>query len=113
MANEQERGRQRASERRANAAKGGNPFTTVAASKRRAARAARSGQPSQAVTSAKHEHVLDQTMLADILAHPTKDVSEGELRQEYSYVLADIRSMAILAVSLFLLLVVLATVLPK
>lgn len=105
-------GRQRASERRANAAKNANPFSTVSASKRRATQAARSGQ-SAARVSSKHESSLDQSMLADILAHPTKEVSEAELRQEYSYVTRDIRSMAILAASLIVLLVVLATVLPK
>ena len=117
MADDRERGgrqsRQRASERRASAAKGSNPFTTVSASKRRVERAARSGKSAQQITSARSEHVLDQEMLADILAHPTKVVTEEELRKDYSYVLADIRNMAILAASLFVLLVVLATVLPK
>lgn len=100
-----------ASERRANTAKGNNPFNTVSASKRRATQSVRSGK---AVPNAsRHEHVLDQTMLADILAHPSKDVSEGELRKEYGYVLADLRSMGLLSISLVVLLVFLATVLPK
>ena len=52
-------------------------------------------------------------MIADILAHPTKQVSEEELRQEYSYVLSDLRNMGLLALSLIVLLIILAQVLPK
>jgi hypothetical protein len=112
-----------------------NPYNTVAASKRRAERAARSGGSGRrapgienvdaleaaeaallgrpAPQKRKSEaHQLDQETVADILANPTKFVSEEELRSEYAYVLNDIRSMALLALGLIVLLVVLATVLP-
>jgi hypothetical protein len=103
-----------ASERRAAAAKGTNPFSTVSASKRRTERAVRSGRPAPSITTSKsNKHSLDQAMIADILAHPTIAVTEEELRKEYSYVLTDIRSMGLLAASLLVLLVVLAQVLPK
>jgi hypothetical protein len=122
-----------ASQRRAAA----NPYNTVAASKRRAERIARSGgtgrrapgienldaleaaeaalrgepRPTKQKRQADPNH-LDQETIADILAHPTKFVSEDELRSEYAYVLNDIRSMALLALGLVVLLVVLASVLP-
>lgn len=116
MADEKKQNQQRmkASERRAAAAKGSNPFSTVSASKRRTERAARSGRPAASLTSSKSEKsTLDQAMIADILAHPTKQVSEQELREAYTYVVNDLRSMGILAVSLMVLLFVLAQVLPK
>ena len=106
--------RMKASERRAAAAKGSNPFSTVTASKRRAEQAARSGRSSPSLTTAKSQNsALDQTKIADILAHPTKEVSEQELRQAYTYVVNDLRSMGLLAASLMVLLFVLAQVLPK
>ena len=42
------------------------------------------------------------------LAHPTKTVPEDELRETYSYVIADLRGMLLLAVALFVALVVIA-----
>jgi hypothetical protein len=117
MADEKKRNGQRrmtASERRAAAAKDNNPFSTISAEKRRAERAVRTGRPAQSLTSSKSSnHALDQSMIADILAHPTKEVSEQELRQAYTYVVNDLRSMGILAASLIVLLFVLAQLLPK
>ena len=48
-----------------------------------------------------------------MLANPTKTVTEAELRAEYSYVVSDLRGMAIISVVLLVTLVVLAQVLPK
>lgn len=48
--------------------------------------------------------------VAYALEHPTMIVSEGELRSQYSYVLADLRSMAILAAVLFIALIVIAQI---
>jgi hypothetical protein len=45
-----------------------------------------------------------------LLEHPTKTVSTEELHRDYSYVIADLRSMAILAAILFVTLIVLASV---
>jgi hypothetical protein len=52
-------------------------------------------------------------IVANMLEHPTIEVSEGQLRKEYGYVVNDLRSMAITAVVLVVALAVLATVLPK
>lgn len=116
MANDNQRSekprRVRASERRAAGGKSSNPFNTISARERRA----RSGRPAASLTSLtneKREPRIDQDTLAQILSHPTREVSEEELRQTYSYVVADLRSMGILAVSLMMLLVVLAAILPK
>jgi transposase-like protein len=48
--------------------------------------------------------------VADALANPTIVVTEESLREQYSYVLADLRSMAILAGLLFVALIVIAGV---
>jgi hypothetical protein len=121
------RPRPNASQRRAS-----NPYNTVAASKRRAERMARSGRRAPGIDNldaleaaeaallgrpAPQErksaaNQLDQETIADILANPTKIVTEEELRSEYTYVLNDIRSMGLLALGLVVLLVVLASVLP-
>jgi hypothetical protein len=112
-------------------------FGAVPASKRRAARKAREAQEaanrrSLSVTGAdpvereraavkrsaeqqrtRQRSEQDEDMTAYLLAHPTKIVSEDELRHDYTYVVNDLRSMAILAGALVVLLIVLAQVLPK
>ncbi len=51
---------------------------------------------------------LTNEMLNQMLANPTKEVSEAELREQYSYVLSDLRNMGILAGALFVFLIGLA-----
>jgi hypothetical protein len=63
--------------------------------------------------TARKKNDLDQATIARILANPTKQVSEEELRETYHYVLSDLRGMAILAAGLIVALIVLAQVLPK
>ena len=46
--------------------------------------------------------------IAELLANPTKFVTEEQLHEEYGFVLADLRSMGILAAALMVLLVMLA-----
>jgi hypothetical protein len=114
------RPRPNASQRRAS-----NPYNTVAASKRRAERMARSGRRAPGIDNLDALEAAEAALLgrpapqerksaaiADILANPTKIVTEEELRSEYTYVLNDIRSMGLLALGLVVLLVVLASVLP-
>jgi hypothetical protein len=48
---------------------------------------------------------LDSDGIARLLAHPTKVVTEAELRERYRYVLNDLRSMAVLAAILVVVLV--------
>jgi len=78
-------------------------------SKRRASRRAGEGTPGARVRA--KDQPLDSAAVADLLAHPTKLVSEEELRQQYSYVLRDLRSMGLLAAVLIVVLVILAQVL--
>jgi hypothetical protein len=59
------------------------------------------------------EEKLTPEMVAEILANPTKEVTEEELRGHYGYVLADLRSMGLLAGALMIALVILAQVLPR
>ncbi len=56
---------------------------------------------------------LRSGVVASMLENPTLQVSEAELRQEYGYVISDLRSMAVLSIALVITLVVLAQVLPK
>lgn len=52
-------------------------------------------------------------IVTSMLEHPTIEVTEGQLREEYAYVRTDLRSMFITAAVLIAALVVLANVLPK
>ena len=82
----------------------------VQAKARRDERRARRRATPQPVNYARRrsEKEIDQSFVQDRLAHPTKFVSEAELRQEYGHVLRDIRGMFLLAGLLMVLLVVLA-----
>lgn len=53
---------------------------------------------------------MTQEEVAFALENPTKIVTESELRTQYSYVLMDIRSMAVLAAVLFVALIIIAAV---
>jgi hypothetical protein len=56
----------------------------------------------------KSDEKLSPQMIEERLAHPTKFVSEAELRNDYSYVLRDLRNMGLLAAALFVVLIGLA-----
>ena len=58
----------------------------------------------------KAEGALDAEYVAELLENPTKVVTEEELRQDYAYVLRDLRSMGILAAVLFIALIGIALV---
>jgi hypothetical protein len=51
---------------------------------------------------------IDSKRIQEMLAHPTKFVTEQELREEYGYVLNDLKSMGALAAVLAVVLVLLA-----
>ncbi|MCU0465796.1 MAG: hypothetical protein MUF38_14670 [Anaerolineae bacterium] len=51
--------------------------------------------------------------IADLLHNPTKTVSEEELHAQYGFVLADLRSMGLLAAASFGVLLLLAFILPS
>ncbi|MBZ0300353.1 MAG: hypothetical protein K8J31_11450 [Anaerolineae bacterium] len=65
---------------------------------RRSRRKERAADPSQ----------MTQAEVADRLAHPTKTVSEEQLRTQYSYVIADLSSMGVLAAALGIIMIVIA-----
>ena len=50
--------------------------------------------------------------ISQMLANPTKTVTEAELRAQYGFVLRDLRSMGMLAGASFLFLIALAVLLP-
>lgn len=53
----------------------------------------------------KSEGALDAEYVAEMLANPSKVVSEEDLRADYSFVIQDLRNMGMLAAALFAALV--------
>jgi hypothetical protein len=89
---------------------GKKSYAARSARERRVARGVRSDS---SVRREREHKGLSQQVITELLAHPTKTVTEGELRKDYGYVIADLRSMGILAVALIITLVALAQILPK
>ncbi len=58
----------------------------------------------------KDEGTLETEYVADLLANPTKIVSEEDLRADYGFVIKDLRNMGILAAALFVALVIVSVV---
>ncbi len=83
----------------------------------RTARERRVSSPRRSATRAPRHHRSDGDLrpeiVAEMLEHPTIVVTQDQLRQEYSYVAADLRSMALTSVALIAALIILAQVLPK
>lgn len=95
---------------------GENPYRTVSAAQRRAARAARTGRRTrsmQRVAPSERVEELDAETITELLENPTREVTEEQLRQEYGYVLKDMRSMFVLTGGLIVLLIALAFILPQ
>lgn len=85
---------------------------TARRSTRASARTNSAGLP-EAAPRPRRRRSSDELTVTDVeylLEHPTKTVTEAELRQQYTYVLNDLRNMALLAAGLFVLLIVLAQV---
>jgi hypothetical protein len=55
--------------------------------------------------------VLTSAEISERLAHPTKHVTEDELRSQYIYVLKDLRGMSLLAAVLFVVMIAVAQLL--
>jgi hypothetical protein len=85
---------------------------------RRAERRARASSGRTALRSSmsgtkrerRSDRALDHASIRERLVHPTKLVTEAELRNDYSYVIRDLKSMFLLAGSLFVLIVILGNV---
>ncbi len=59
----------------------------------------------------KQVNLSDPNTVQKMLANPTKVVTEDQLRQEYSYVLADLKNMGLLAAGLVVALLIVAQLL--
>ena len=59
----------------------------------------------------KDEGALDAEYVAELLANPTKLVTEDDLRADYGFVIKDLRNMGILAAGLFIALIIVSLVL--
>jgi hypothetical protein len=80
----------------------------------RSVRASRQAEASgRASTANRKSDTLDPAYVRERLANPTLVVTQADLRQQYSYVAKDLRSMGLLAVTLVVALIVLAQILPK
>ncbi len=78
------------------------------------ARSARERRATRSAGSARRSSgELSQEVINEMLENPTIEVSEDELRKEYGFVIADLRSMALLSIGLIVALVALAEILPK
>ncbi len=78
------------------------------------ARSARDRRATRSTTSARRSSgELSQEVISQMLEHPTIEISEDELRKEYSFVLSDLRSMGLLSIALIVALIALAEILPK
>lgn len=89
-----------------------NPYKTASSRTRRVRSEARGVTRVTNTRTQRGDEPLDAETIADLLTNPTRIVSEEEMRAEYNYVLADLRSMGLLAAVLFVTLIVLAQVLP-
>ena len=63
------------------------------------------------IRSLRSSEELTQEEIAERLAKPVREVSEAELREQYGYVIRDLRSMGLLALALFLLMIAAALLL--
>jgi hypothetical protein len=80
----------------------------------RSVRASRLAEASgRASTSNRQGDKLDPAYIRERLANPTLTVTEEEMRQQYGYVIKDLRSMGLLAAALVVALIILAQILPK
>lgn len=74
---------------------------------REALREGMTGKTREAVNTSRG---LDQAKIREMLANPTKFVSEDELKREYSHVLDDIRNMLLLSAGLLVFMVILGNI---
>ena len=59
----------------------------------------------------KDQGGMDAEYVAELLANPTKVVTEDDLRADYGFVIRDLRNMGILAAALFVVLIFAALIL--
>ena len=88
------------------------PRVTSAGMSRSASAAARRGRGVRPVT-ANGKREMDHNRIAAILEHPTRFVSDEELKQQYGYVIEELRQVGMVAAGLLVVLVVLAYLIPK
>ena len=93
----------------------GSGMKTYGARSARERRATRGGSAprNDSPRRERRDSGLRADVVSNMLEHPTITVTEDQLRQEYGYVVSDLRSMALLAAGLIVALVVLAQILPK
>ncbi len=83
------------------------PEKSAAISRPRRRRALQSAQ----LERRRDEGALDAEYVAELLANPTKLVSEEDLRADYGFVIKDLRNMGLLAAALFIALIAVSLVL--
>ncbi len=88
-----------------------DPAEHSRAARRAARRRQRLDDANKTTRNTRNDAAPDAAAIAERLAAPTQQVSEGELRTTYAHVLRDLRSMGLLAAFLLGVLVFLALVL--
>lgn len=86
------------------------PATPTAAAPKLPPRRRRALQAAQ-LERRKDEGALEAEYIADLLANPTKVVTEDDLRADYGFVIKDLRNMGMLAAGLFIALIIVSLVL--
>ena len=86
------------------------PATPTAAAPKLPPRRRRALQAAQ-LERRKDEGALEAEYIAELLANPTKVVTEDDLRADYGFVIKDLRNMGILAAGLFIALIIVSLVL--
>lgn len=97
----------------ASTVRGGSAKKSYGARSARERRTERSVRTGTATRRERKHNELSQEVITELLEHPTLTVTEEELRKDYGYVVADLRSMGVLAAVLIVALVALAQILPK
>ncbi len=87
------------------------PSAKAAATQSKAPPRRRRALQSAQLERRKDAGMLDGEYVAELLANPTKVVTEDDLRADYGFVIKDLRNMGILAAVLFIALVIVSLVL--
>ena len=96
-----------ATSRASDSSAGDKPAAAAAKSPPRRRRALQAAQ----LERRKDEGALEGEYVAELLANPTKVVTEDDLRADYGFVIKDLRNMGILAAGLFIALIFISLVL--
>ena len=86
------------------------PKTTTTRSSATRSRSSSSRRATSAQSRSGRKDQLDTEIIKNRLEHPTRMVTEDQLREEYGYVIRDLRQIAIIAIAMIAFMVILAQI---